>query len=192
MKNTTEEVRKRARKEYLKQWYEANKEKIAERHKQYYKDNAEKIAEQHKQYYQDNKEKLSKQNKQYYQANKEKTLEQKKQYYTENKEKVAEHQKQYRKTPMGRALNLINTYKQKDKKCNRGECTLTAKWIVHNIFSSKCIYCGESDWTKLGCDRIDNEKPHTEDNVVCSCWNCNNKRKKKPFEEFLAESPQIK
>ena len=76
--------------------------------------------------------------------------------------------------------------KREDKKRNRGKCTLTAQWIMDYIFTKKCVYCGESDWKKLGCDRIDNSKPHTEDNVVCCCGECNTKRGTKEFEEFLA------
>lgn len=54
---------------------------------------------------------------------------------------------------------------------------ITSKWIVENIFSGqKCVYCGDQDWTHLGCDRIDNTKPHTPDNVVCSCGLCNIER----------------
>lgn len=189
MKNTTEEERLEAKRQYMKQWREANREKIAEYHKQYRKDNAEKLADYIKQYYNENKEKILEQQKQYRNDNADKIAK----YYTENKERKLEQHKYWSKnTQMGRASNLVNAYKQLDKKRNRGECTLTAKWMVEHIFSQKCVYCGESDWTKLGCDRIDNSKPHTEDNVVCSCWDCNNKRRKKPFEEFLAESPQIK
>lgn len=92
--------------------------------------------------------------------------------------------KKYRQTKGGRALTLIHGYKVSDEKHNRGECTLTKEWVIDNIFSSKCYYCGETDWTKLGCDRIDNDKPHTPDNVVCCCTNCNNERQKMPFEEF--------
>ena len=53
------------------------------------------------------------------------------------------------------------------------------KWIVDNIFTNECIYCGESDWHKLGCDRKDNSKPHTKDNVVCCCTRCNKLRSNK-------------
>lgn len=75
-----------------------------------------------------------------------------------------------------RASVLVQGYKKADKQKQRGECTLTTRWILENIFNSKCTYCGVSGWTVLGCDRIDNSKPHTPDNVVCSCWDCNNKR----------------
>lgn len=97
-----------------------------------------------------------------------------------------ERKKIYHSTKKGRAVNLCSNYRYSDKKYNRGECTLTPEWIVENIFNGqKCYYCGESDWTKLGADRIDNNKPHTLDNVVPCCLKCNNKKQKKSFEEFV-------
>lgn len=92
----------------------------------------------------------------------------------------------WRKTKKGRANNLLWGYKENDKKANRGKCTLTSKWIVENIFSGqKCVYCGEDDWTKLGCDRIYNDKPHTPDNVVCCCTECNVKKHLQTYDEFI-------
>lgn len=101
-----------------------------------------------------------------YQASKEKIAARIAEYYQVNKEEVAVQKAEYRATPIGRAVNLLSGYRQSDKKHNRGECTLTPQWIVDNIFNKPCHYCGESDWHKIGCDRIDNSKPHTEDNVV--------------------------
>lgn len=83
-----------------------------------------------------------------------------------------------------RAINLVCSYKKEDIKYNRGECTLTAQWILDNIFSRSCLYCGETDWHLLGCDRKNNTKPHTPDNVVCCCKDCNNKRQHKDFLTF--------
>lgn len=84
-----------------------------------------------------------------------------------------------------RAHNLARNYKKDDEKDGRGESTLTTGWIKNNIFSGqKCVYCGEEDWHKLGCDRIDNTKPHTPDNVVCSCSKCNVERGSMTYEEF--------
>ena len=82
-------------------------------------------------------------------------------------------------------LKLVNNYKWADINANRGECTLTAKWIVYNIFPKPCHWCGETDWHKLGCDRIDNDKPHTPDNVNPCCEECNKKRGTKTYDEFL-------
>ena len=50
----------RTQKEYMKEWYEANKDKIAEKQKTYNDKNKEKIAEQKKQYYAENKDKIEK------------------------------------------------------------------------------------------------------------------------------------
>ena len=108
------------------------------------------------------------------------------------KEEHPDYQNEYRNTPIGRACYLVDNYKQNDKKYNRGECTLTPEWIVENIFSKPCHYCGETDWLKMGCDRIDNSKPHTPDNVVPCCDKCNRKRGTMSYDEFikkLGESP---
>lgn len=96
--------------------------------------------------------------------------------YQKHKEKRTEYSKQYMgQTPMGRAHNLLTSYKQSDKKHNRGECTLTAKWIVDNIFTKKCAHCEKTGWDKMGCNRIDNSLPHTPDNVEPCCEECNKK-----------------
>ena len=131
------------------------------------------------------KEKEKEHKRQYYEANRENVLEQRRQYRETNREKIADYMQQYYNTPLGRAKIMVGHFKQSDKKCNRGECTIDEQWIVNNIFTSKCHYCGETDWKQLGCDRIDNSLPHTPENVVCSCWDCNNKRGTMPFDEFV-------
>lgn len=129
--------------------------------------------EYYKQYYLKNREKLLAKQNQYYKNNKEIY----KDYYSENKEKIIEYQKEYQKeydkTQMARANSLLSAYKTADKKTNRGKCDITAKWIVDNIFSKPCTYCGETDWHLLGCNRLDNSKPHTIDNVEPCCGKCN-------------------
>lgn len=59
------------------------------------------------------------------------------------------------------------------------EVDFDGQWIIDNIFDKGCIYCGETDWRKLGCDRIDNKKGHTKDNVVPCCTRCNKLRSNK-------------
>ena len=139
---------------YTKRWYQARREK----HIEYYKQHREERAEYNKQYHQ------------------------------EHREERLEHMKQYNKcwhqTPYGRAQYLIDNYRRNDRLYNRGECTLTAQWVMDNIFTKKCLYCGESDWQLLGCDRINNSKPHTIENVVCSCGKCNHKRNTMGFLKF--------
>ena len=158
-KYATEEERKAALREQKKKWYQANKEKIAGQK-----------AEYKRKYYQANKEKIAEYNAEYYQA---------------NKERIAEDKAEYDATPIGRAAYLLRGYRLKDKKYNRGECTLTAQWIVEHIFSQPCHYCGESDWKVIGCDRIDNSKPHTENNVIPCFTECNAKRGTKEYNKFV-------
>ena len=154
--------------------------------KKYQTDEERKAArrEYFKQYYQNNAEHF----KQYYQDNAERIKEYSKKWNEQNAEHIKEYYKQYQKdNPIGRANSLIASYREKDKKYNRGECTLTAKWVVEKIFSNSCHYCGESNWKRLGCDRIDNTKPHTQDNVVPCCFSCNCKRGKKDYSSFVNE-----
>lgn len=90
-----------------------------------------------------------------------------------------ERRLKYINNPIERASDLISAYNQSDKKYNRGRGNLTAKWIVENIFTQPCPHCGETDWHNIGCNRIDNSKPHTMDNVEPCCKVCNKKLSRK-------------
>lgn len=93
-----------------------------------------------------------------------------------HKEERKKENQEYDKTKAGRASRIVRYLKQYDKDAGRGETTITQKWILENIFTSSCTYCGETDWKKLGCDRIDNSLPHTPENCICSCGACNVER----------------
>jgi hypothetical protein len=69
-------------KEYKKQFYVKNKDKISEQKKQYYTENKDKLLEYAKQYRSDNKDKVAEYKKQHYTNNKDKILEQMKQKVT--------------------------------------------------------------------------------------------------------------
>lgn len=128
--------------------------------------------------------------------NRENRLEQikkyKKQWYAANREKelkrMKEYNKEYHKTPMGRASKLLMNYNKADKKRGRGEGDLTAKWIVDNIFSKPCAHCGRSGWEIIGCNRLDNSKPHTKDNVEPCCYECNLKLEGKEHKQVYQYS----
>jgi len=111
------------------------------------------------------------------------------QYYKHREQKL-EQKRRYNSTQFGRAVNLLSSYNKSDRDMNRGEGNLTAQWIVENIFTKPCVHCGETDWTKLGCNRLDNSKPHTKDNVESCCESCNKKlaeteHKKKVYQYTL-------
>lgn len=99
--------------------------------------------------------------------------------YFENYRKTHRGSKKYVMSKRSRASKLLYAYKISDTKYNRGDCDLTSVWIVDNIFSKPCVYCGETDWHKLGCNRLDNSKPHTKDNVEPCCMKCNRSLKRK-------------
>lgn len=157
------------KKEIDRLYYLKNKAKILERRRQRYQENKEKELEQSKKYYEEHKNEIS----EYY-----------KQYQVDNASKLKEYKETYYSTMHGRALRLVGHYKREDNKFERGECTLSEQWIIDNIFHKACEYCGESDWHKLGCDRKDNSLPHTPDNCVPCCFDCNRKKGVMNYEEY--------
>lgn len=130
------------------------------------------------------KERNRKRAKEWYWKNKDKAIERIKEWSKENSKHRSEYLKKYKEThkeeikewyksKKGRASYLLQNYKREDRKYNRGECDLTVEWIINNIFSMNCVHCGESDWRNIGCNRLDNSKPHTKDNVEPCCYKCN-------------------
>lgn len=102
--------------------------------------------------------------------------------YTDDelKERHREAVKRYReKHPIkNRANVLFNNYKIEDKKYGRigGQLPnnyITRNWIVENILFKPCAHCDKKGWDVIGCNRLDNSKPHTIDNVEPCCEKCN-------------------
>lgn len=103
-------------------------------------------------------------------------------YYLKNKQRYNDYYKEKYSTLEGKASYLLAGYKANDLKHKRGECTLSIEDVI-GLLKSKCVYCGETDWTELGADRIDDSKPHTLENCVCSCWSCNHKKHSKSISQ---------
>ena len=141
--------------------------------KEYYLAHKDEINEKHRQYYREHKERIKQKIKEWQTQNTDKVKGYKDKYEKEHKEEKAAYQKEWRKTPIGRASILLSAYNQADKNMNRGKGDLTAQWIVDNIFTKPCAHCDETDWTKIGCNRLDDSKPHTKDNVEPCCSKCN-------------------
>ena len=70
-----------------------------------------------------------------------------------------------------KASKMISSYNNADKKKGFEKSDLNIDWFIDNVFSSKCIYCGDD--SRIGLDRIDNTKPHTKSNVTPCCYDCN-------------------
>lgn len=99
---------------------------------------------------------------------------------------MTRYDEKYLKTQKGRANSLLCGYKTSDRRYGRINDELppnyvTAQWIIDNIFTQKCSHCDETDWHKIGCNRIDNDKPHTMDNVEPCCKKCNNDLARKEY-----------
>lgn len=107
-------------------------------------------------------------------------------YYQENKEDITVKHKEYRTTLTGMCVQKSSNYRTVDRlKFDTDEGSVTAEQMKEMIeLQPHCFYCGETDFLKLGLDRIDNSKPHTIDNCVVCCLDCNNHRQKIPFKEF--------
>jgi hypothetical protein len=87
--------------------------------KEYYQDNREKIAEQRKEYYQDNRDKIAEKKKEYYQANSEIMLEKQKEYKQANSDKIAEYKNEKIRCDICGCESARNHLKkhQRTKKC---------------------------------------------------------------------------
>ena len=94
-----------------------------------------------------------------------------------------EKHKEWLHTPRGRASTLLNAYNHKDAKLNRSKGDLTSEWIVEHIFSKPCAHCGKTGWKIIGCNRLDETKPHSKDNVEPCCKECNDYLHKKSLEK---------
>jgi 5-methylcytosine-specific restriction endonuclease McrA len=83
-------------KEYNKQYYQKNKEKLIARVKDRYENKKEEILEYHRAYYVENKEKVEQRQKKYNEKNKDRVSLMKKQYRSKNKDKLDLIAKEYR------------------------------------------------------------------------------------------------
>ena len=182
-----------------KQYYQANREKIAEQRKQYRQENREKIAEYKKQYRQENREKYAEYQKQYRQANREKLAEQEKQYRQANREKIAERQKQYYQANREKIAEREKQYYQANreafyarnqkrralKRDAAGNATAAEIQARFDYHGNRCYYCG--------CDgkmTIEHRIPlsrggtHYPANIVPACQSCNFSKGIKTESEF--------
>ena len=96
-------------KEYYKEYYENNRERI----KEYYENNKE----YYKEYYENNRERIKEYNKEYRENNKERIKEYKKEYRENNKERIKEYKKEYRENNKERIKEYYENNKERIKEC---------------------------------------------------------------------------
>lgn len=84
----------------------------------------------------------------------------------------------------------LNGYRNRDYK-RRLDFDISREFLIDAIMNKECYYCGTRE--KIGLDRVDNKKGHTENNVVPCCHRCNVTRGNNfSVEEFLVISKAIK
>ena len=216
------QANKEAIADYQAQYRQANKEAIAQKKAKYYQENKEAIAQKNAQYYQENKEAIAQKAAEYRANNKEAIAQKNAQYYQENKEAIADYQAEWRNLnkekiaeyqaewynpqthPLNWAKSIVNNYKKMDRQRGFNDKeTITAEWFLDNIAYKPCAHCGVQGIGKVGCNRLDNTKGHTIDNVESCCLKCNSrenmrdqirrgihvscKHKKQSFSDFVNE-----
>ena len=178
---------------------EEKKKRKQEYDKEYRKRKKEKIAEYKHNYYLEHKEEKQEYDKRYRTNTTEHRKKIKAAWNKKHKEKTSKYNKEYYATLTGLAKRRRNHYLAEDKYYGHDSAlTVSAEWIEENILRGhSCIYCGDSEPSHLGCDRIDNEKGHSEDNIVCACPICNWERSLlkmtvEGFIEYRKTHPRLK
>ncbi len=153
---------KDCKKQYQKQNYKQNADKIKEYKKEYRKQNIDKIKEHDKQYYKQNKDKRREYNAEWRKQNADKLAEYRKQnadkikeqhaeYYQQNKDKLAECRKQRYNSKVEQSLAEVKAYIEQNPQkydYNPNKEIYGIVYLVHNVKSDK-YYVGQ---TTIGFD----------------------------------------
>ena len=114
------------------------------------------------------------------------------QYRVNNREAILEHKRQFYQTLEGFCTVKYNSHLTKD--INRGFFTretippnyITAETLIE-LYQQPDFYDNKLyNWSLMSADRIDDDKPHTIDNVIPTTWKHNNDRhyKRMSVEEY--------
>jgi len=117
-----------------KEYYEDNKEILAEKAKEWREDNKEILAEKKKIYRENNKEKLAEKYKEWYEDNREIISGKVKIYYENNKERKIQYQRIYREAN----IEKIKQFKNENVKCDNCGDYITRCNLKRHKKSKKC------------------------------------------------------
>lgn len=168
-----------------RKWYNANRERVLERVRQYREANPERVAERCRLHYQANREKKLAYQRQYKDANRERVLEQCRQYYAANREKWSEYYRQYREENPEK----LAAYSRNRKAREKGNGSFHTAEDIQAQYArqkGKCFYCHK----KVGEDyHVDHVVPlikggsNGPENLVVACPACNlSKHAKHPMD----------
>jgi len=115
----------------------------------------------------------------------------KKEYYMNNKEYYKKQHKEYRQNNWNK--ELLHHCKLHDKEKNR-MFDLDEEWIkiMLKYQNGLCAICGDEmiltngnkNPKQISIDRINNSLGHLKTNCCLTCWNCNDNKKCKSYENF--------
>ena len=113
--------------------------------------------------------------KEYYQTHRDTVLKSVAEWRAKNPTYNAEY-RDPQKNPRRWAKSIVSAYRQMDRQRGFDDSqTITAEWFLDNIAYKPCAHCGVQGIGLVGCNRFDNTKGHTQDNVEAACWSCNSK-----------------
>ena len=209
---------KQCKKDVRKEYYKNHRENELKNNAEWRSNNKEKCKALHAEWNILNKDKISMQRAEYYKNHRENELKKMAEWRSNNKEKWKAYQSEWnsknpnyyedykdpQKNQMGYAKYMVKGYRQMDR--DRGfddSKTISAEWFLQNIAYRPCAHCGLQAIGLIGCNRLDNTKGHTIDNVEPCCLKCNArenirdqiarglhwtcKHKKQSFKEFVKE-----
>lgn len=149
-------------------------------------------AEHQKRYRTEHKEENAEHQKKYRKEHKEEIAEYMKQWYAEHKKERLEYQKQYYVTLRGYCACIRKRNIQSDRLYGRIGEELPSDYPTiedyMELLQLPDFYDGKQyDFSEMGLDRIDNDKPHTLDNVIPCTTEHNRQRGTIPFDVFKAK-----
>jgi len=163
------------KKEYHRQYRQNNKEHIAAQKKAYSQANKEHFAEKRREYYENNKEQITEKARLYKENNKEQIASWHKANYQNNKERTAkqiEYNKIYNKTPAGKKVMMMGTWR------HRGVINVNDEMYNHYIASTHCECCSK-EFSSSRDRHLDHDHETGEYRwvICCSCNNHDNWKK---------------
>ncbi len=189
--------------DYIKEYQQKNKERLAEYRKQYaiknkgkrkeYRDeynkkNKEKIAERKKIYYEKNKQKVCEKAKEFRNKNKEYYKKYNKKYREDNRKYLANHASEYKKTEAGKISVANSGHKRRFLKLRASDGTIPENvrypltkelQDLLELQNHKCNNCGTHISRELNNIQLDHHFPiskfgsHSIENIVWLCKTCN-------------------
>lgn len=103
---------------------------------------------------------------------------------------INDQRRAWRQNPSNRATVIFQDSRNSDRKKLKQKNNLT-KEFIKNFIRDGCHYCGETK-LQMTLDRINNDLPHNQDNVLPACVRCNLIRREMSFNCWMHLVPSIK